>query len=59
MQGNDGAYEVLVITASSLVPGQPQEGPALIEGYSTTTLVPAGWAVTRDENDNFIVRRKA
>ncbi len=58
MQGNDGAYEVAVLSAPALARGVPQDGPALIEGYSTTTLVPEGWAATRDENDNLIVRRK-
>lgn len=58
MQGNDGPYEVIVVSAPALAAGEPQEGPALIEGYSTTTLVPAGWTVTRDANDNFIVQRK-
>lgn len=58
MQGNDASYEVAVLSAPSLVVGTPHAGPALIEGYSTTTLVPEGWTATRDENDNLIVRRK-
>ena len=58
MQGSDGAYEVAVLSAPALAQGKPQEGPALIEGYSTSTLVPEGWTATRDENDNLIVRRK-
>lgn len=58
MQGNDGSYEVAVLSAPALARGAPQQGPALIEGYSTTTLVPEGWTATRDDNDNLIVRRK-
>ncbi len=58
MQGSEGSYEVAVLSAPALAQGEPQQGPALIEGYSTTTLVPEGWAATRDKNDNLIVRRK-
>jgi N-methylhydantoinase A len=58
MQYADGPREIVVISAPSMSPGTPLEGPALIEGYSTTTLVPEGWTATRDENDNFIVSRK-
>lgn len=55
---SEGPRDVLVVSAPSLAPDTPVEGPALIEGYSTTTLVPAGWTVVRDGNDNFIVSRK-
>jgi N-methylhydantoinase A len=34
-------------------------GPALIEGYSSTTWVPAGWTTARDAAGNVILRREA
>ncbi|MBU0583464.1 MAG: hydantoinase/oxoprolinase family protein [Alphaproteobacteria bacterium] len=59
MQGSDGPYDVDVLTASSLEIGSEIAGPALIEGYSTSTFVPAGWFAVRQENDNLILRKKA
>jgi N-methylhydantoinase A len=59
MQGSAGSYEVDVLTASSLEVGAEIPGPALIEGYSTSTFVPAAWFAIRQENDNLIVRKKA
>jgi N-methylhydantoinase A len=34
-------------------------GPALIEGYSSTTWVPPGWTAARDSAGNVILRREA
>jgi N-methylhydantoinase A len=34
-------------------------GPALIEGYSSTTWVPEGWQARRDEAGNLMLRRTA
>jgi N-methylhydantoinase A len=59
MQSSDGPYDVDVLTASSLEVGGEITGPALIEGYSTSTFVPAGWFAARQSNDNLIVRKKA
>ncbi|WP_347309966.1 hydantoinase/oxoprolinase family protein [Defluviimonas sp. SAOS-178_SWC] len=58
MEGETGVFDVDVYTASSLEVGSETVGPALIEGYSTSTWVPAGWAATRQANDNLIVRKK-
>jgi N-methylhydantoinase A len=33
-------------------------GPALIEGYSSSTWVPPGWAAERDTEENLIMRRE-
>ena len=46
-----------VHAASSLKVGEPVTGPALIEGYSSTTYVPPAWAVSRDAEDNLIMTR--
>ncbi|MGE4077306.1 MAG: hydantoinase/oxoprolinase family protein, partial [Reyranella sp.] len=43
--------------AESLSPGQTLLGPAVVEGYTATTWVPAGWTATLDEADNMILRR--
>ena len=48
-----------VHAASSLKTGEPVTGPALIEGYSSTTYVPPAWAVARDAEDNLILTRAA
>jgi N-methylhydantoinase A len=33
-------------------------GPALIEGYSSTTWVPPGWTASRDAAGNVMLRRE-
>jgi N-methylhydantoinase A len=35
----------------------PVQGPALIEGYSSTIWVPPGWTATRDPADNTVLHR--
>ncbi len=57
MVGADGAFDIDVWVCSALPVGEAVSGPALLEGYSSTTFVPAGWAATRQDNDNLIVRR--
>ncbi|WP_372623537.1 hydantoinase/oxoprolinase family protein [Falsiroseomonas sp.] len=49
--------EVQQIAAASFA-GQVA-GPALIEGYSSTTWVPEGWSASRDTAGNLILRRAA
>ncbi|MFV0475343.1 MAG: hydantoinase/oxoprolinase family protein [Pikeienuella sp.] len=58
MEGEEGSFEVDVYTTSALKVGAEMAGPALIEGYSTSTWVPGGWVAVRQSNDNLIVRRK-
>jgi N-methylhydantoinase A len=48
-----------LVDAAALPAGTPLPGPALIEGYSSTTWVPPGWAATRDEAQNTLLRRAA
>ena len=44
-------------TAEALTSGQQIVGPAVIEGHTATTWVPAGWTATLDAADNLILRR--
>jgi len=46
-----------LVGASSLTVGQPVEGPAMIEGYSSTTWVPPDWRAVADAAGNILMRR--
>lgn len=48
-----------LVDAAAFAPGSQVEGPALIEGYSSTTWVPPGWHALRDAAHNIILRRHA
>ena len=48
-----------LVDAAALPADAPLPGPALIEGYSSTTWVPPGWAATRDGAQNTLLRRMA
>lgn len=52
--GGETAHARLVDAAA--LPG-PVHGPALIEGYSSSTWVPFGWLAERDSAGNLIMRR--
>jgi N-methylhydantoinase A len=43
-----------VIDRDALTPGVPLAGPAIVEQYDTTVLVPAGFAVTLDPQGSLI-----
>ena len=56
--GPDGRIlQAQVRDASALPQGEPVIGPALLEGYSSTTWVPPGWAAQRDASHNLLLRR--
>ncbi|SJZ88133.1 N-methylhydantoinase A [Enhydrobacter aerosaccus] len=46
-------------TAEALTKDERIEGPAVVEGHTATTWVPAGWIATLDAADNLILRRAA
>jgi N-methylhydantoinase A len=46
-----------LLATSSLQNDQPIAGPALLEGYSSTTWVPPSWHATRDASGNIFLRR--
>jgi N-methylhydantoinase A len=51
----DGApVTVKVVDRAALAPGAPIAGPAIIEQYDTTVLVPAGFTVQADRHGNLI-----
>ena len=51
----DGApATVRVLDRAALAPGAAIAGPAIIEQYDTTVLVPAGFTVTAERNGNLI-----
>jgi N-methylhydantoinase A len=44
--------------AAKLAVGEIVSGPALIEGYSSTTWVPPGWSGARDISGNMLLRKE-
>ena len=44
--------------AATLGAGEVVRGPALIEGYSSTTWVPPGWSGARDAAGNMLLRKE-
>jgi N-methylhydantoinase A len=46
------------IVEAARIGGDAVSGPALIEGYSSTTWVPPGWAAARDPAGNVMLRRE-
>ena len=54
-----GTVAARLIAASSLRADEHVAGPALIEGYSSTTWVPPGWHAARDAAGNILLRRLA
>ncbi len=53
----DRTVAARVHAASSLTAGRPVEGPAMIEGYSSTTWVPPGWRAEPDRAGNILLSR--
>ncbi len=46
-----------LIDAAKLETNVPVAGPALLEGYSSSTWVPPGWTAIRDAQGNVLMRR--
>ena len=55
----DRAVAARLVDAAALAPGDRCRGPALIEGYSSSTWVPPGWTARRDTAGNILLRRRA
>jgi N-methylhydantoinase A len=49
--------EARLLDAAAFTGGAKAEGPALIEGYSSSTWVPPGWHAARDTAGNLLMRR--
>jgi N-methylhydantoinase A len=52
-----GAVRTRLVAASSLAARDVIQGPAMIEGYSSTLWVPPDWRAERDQVGNIIMRR--
>ena len=55
----DRTVSACMVAASSLRDGDQVVGPAMIEGYSSTTWVPPTWTAVRDAAGNILMRRSA
>lgn len=50
-----GFVATKIIDRDSMASGVTVEGPAIVEEWTTTTLVPPGWQVTRDDYGNLML----
>jgi N-methylhydantoinase A len=57
--GDGSGVAARLLDAARLGIGDPVQGPALVEGYSSTLWVPPGWVAARDAAGNTIMRRVA
>ena len=53
-----GAVPAPVYRRDGFAPAQPVAGPAVIEQLDSTTLVPPGWTVWRDDYGNLVLEAK-
>ncbi|MBX5088341.1 hydantoinase/oxoprolinase family protein [Rhizobium lentis] len=53
----DGAVSANLISADSLKPDMAVNGPAMVEGYSSTLWVAPGWRSERDQSGNLIMQK--
>ncbi len=53
----DRTIAARLCAAPSLAPGDTVEGPAMVEGYSSTTWVPPGWRAVPDRAGNILLSR--
>ena len=54
---NGATVQARLADAATLGVGEIVSGPALIEGYSSTTWVPPGWSGARDAAGNMLLRK--
>lgn len=52
------AVQARLVDAAKIGIGELVSGPALIEGYSSTTWVPPGWSGARDAAGNMLLRKE-
>ena len=53
----DGSARDAAVHDAARLPDAVIAGPCMLEGYSSSTWVPAGWSVRKDEADNIILTR--
>jgi N-methylhydantoinase A len=51
-----GALDCALVPSSTLKPDAAVDGPALVEGYSSSAYIPPGWRAELDASDNLVVR---
>jgi N-methylhydantoinase A len=52
------AVAAQLVDAAVVAVGEVVRGPALVEGYSSTTWVPPGWCAARDAAGNMLMRKE-
>ena len=53
------AVETKIYFRDDLQIGTPISGPAIIQQYDTTTVLPPGWVGTQEASGNLVLRKKA
>jgi N-methylhydantoinase A len=54
---NRASLDCAILHAGVLKWDEPIRGPTLIEGFTATAYIPAGWLGTLDVHDNIVMRR--
>lgn len=54
-RGSEGGVATEIVVRDSLAPGQEVHGPAIIDEWTTTTIVPPGWTCTCDGYGNLVL----
>jgi len=54
---NDRWYDTPILWRNNLPSSHPVEGPAIIEEYDSTTVVPPGWKCTKEEHTCIVMER--
>ena len=52
-----GPTETVIVDRAALAPGMGFAGPAIVEQFDATTVVPAGWTATVDGYRNLVLER--
>ena len=51
------ATETILVDRAALAPGVRFAGPAIVEQFDATTVVPAGWTASVDFHRNLVLER--
>ena len=54
----EGWMQAVAYSRNRLLPGNRFEGPAVVQQYDSTCVVPPGWNCTVDEYSNLVLRRE-
>ena len=53
--GPDHGFQEAVVLTRDAIPTEPRRGPAIVEEYDATTVVPPDWTIRRDRDLNLIL----